>query len=119
MKRLLILSLAAGLLSVGAPALVAQVSTNSPGQTQTQNSTGQQKQQQRRQLLKILGLNPKELKGMTPEERRTTIKSNADQKVAQLQQQKADGSITPQGQSDLAFLQNYLKRTKVKAAADN
>jgi hypothetical protein len=119
MKRILILSLAAGLLSVGTQALMAQASTNTPALTQPQKPGAQERQQERRRLLKTLGLTSKELKGLAPADRRAKIKETADQKVSQLQQQKADGSITAEGQSDLAFLQHYLQHTKVKPAADN
>ncbi len=119
MKRILILSLAAGMLSVGTPALLAQVSTNSTGQTVTQTPTGQERAANRHKLLKLLGLDAKELKALTPEERRTKIKDATDQKIAQLQQQKADGTITADGQSDLAFLQNSLKHGKRKPTTNS
>jgi hypothetical protein len=119
MKRILILSLAAGMLSVGTPALLAQVSTNSPGQTQTQNPDTQKRRQDRRKLMQILGFAPKELKGLAPDERRAKIKDATDQKIAELQQEKAAGTITAQGQSDLAFLQSIHQHGKVKSAADN
>ena len=119
MKRILILTLAAGLLSAGTPALMAQVSTNSPGQNEIQNSNGQKRQLERRKLMQILGLTPKELKGLAPEERRAKIKEATDQKIAQLQQKKADGSITTEEQSNLAFLQKRLQRAAGKPASDN
>jgi hypothetical protein len=106
--------MAAGMISAWSPALVAQVSTNSTGQTVTQTTTPQQRQLERRKLMKILGFNSKDLKGLTPAERRTKIKDATDQKVALLQQQKADGTITAEGQSDLAFLETHQHRGKAK-----
>jgi hypothetical protein len=119
MKRIIILGLAGCLVSAGTPALLAQVSTNSPGQTAPQSPGTQQKHEQRRELMRILGMNPKDLKGMAPADRRAKIKEAADQKVAELQQQKTAGTITAEGQTDLAFLQNYLQHTKRKPAAAN
>jgi hypothetical protein len=107
MKRILFVTMAAGMLSAWTPTLVAEVSTNSTGQTVTQTVTPQQRQADRRKLMKILGLSQQELKGLTPAERRTRIKDATDQKIAQLTQQKADGTITADGQSDLAFLQSH------------
>jgi Spy/CpxP family protein refolding chaperone len=119
MKRILILTLAAGLLSVGTPALVAQVSTNSPGQNGTPNPDAHKKQMERRKMMKLLGLTQQELKGLTPEERHARIKEATDQKIAQLQQKKADGTITAEEVSDLAFLQKRGEHAAAKAASDN
>jgi hypothetical protein len=114
MKRILVVTMVAGMLSAWTPALMAEVSTNSTGQTVTQTPTAQQRQADRRKLMKILGLDAKELKGLTPAERRTKIKDATDQKIALLEQQKADGTITADGQSDLAFLESYQHRGKAK-----
>ena len=59
------------------------------------------------------------LKGMTPEDRRAKIKDATDQKISLLQQKKADGTITPDEQSDLAFLQSMHHHGKGKSAGDN
>jgi hypothetical protein len=119
MKRILILSLAAGMLSIGTPALLAQVSTNSTGQSATQQPDPQQRQQDRRRLYKILELNPKDLKGLSPEERRAKVKDATDQKISQLEQKKTAGTITPEEQSDLTFLESHQKHGKKKAASDS
>ena len=119
MKRILILTLAAGLFSAGTPALVAQVSTNAPGQNETQNPAPHKRQADRRKMMKLLGLDSKELKGLTPEERRAKIKEASDQKIAQLQQKKADGTITTEEQSDLAFLEKRMEHAGAKSKSDN
>jgi hypothetical protein len=119
MKRIIILTLAAGLLSVGTPALVAQVSTNSPGQNATQTPNPHKRQLERRKMMKLLGLTAKELKGLTPEDRRAKIKEATDQKIAQLEQKKTDGTITTEEQSDLAFLQKRLEHATAKPTTDN
>jgi hypothetical protein len=118
MKRIVVITLAAGLLSAGTPALVAQVSTNSPGQNETQSSKSQ-KQADRHKLMGILGLDAKELKGLTPQERRAKIKDASDQKITELQQKKTAGTITPQEQSDLAFLQQQQQHRPKKAKTDS
>ncbi|HUD45683.1 MAG TPA: hypothetical protein VMR33_02580 [Candidatus Baltobacteraceae bacterium] len=119
MKRILILTLASGLLSVGTPALLAQVSTNSPGQNETQTPSPHKRQGGRQKMMKILGLTPQDLKGLTPEERHAKMKEATDQKVTELQQKKADGTITAEEQSDLAFLQERMQRAAAKAKSEN
>jgi hypothetical protein len=121
MKRIIVLTLAAGLLSVATPTLVAQVSTNTPGQSESLKPTREQRQADRRKLMKILGLSGKELKGLPADERRTKIKDATDQKIAQLKQEKASGTITAGGEADLAFLESRPKhgKRKAKANADN
>jgi len=119
MKRIIILTLAAGLLSVGTPALVAQVSTNSPGQNGTPNPDAHKKQMERRKMMKLLGLTQQELKGLTPEDRRAKIKEATDQKIAELQQKKTDGTITTEEQSDLAFLEKRSQHAAAKPTSDN
>src|SRR5579862_2222036 len=96
MKRLIVLTLAAGMLSAGTPALLAQVSPNTPStSTQADNAkpTPQQRQADRRRLMKILGLSGKDLKTLTAEERKTKIKEATEQKIAELKQQKASGTL--------------------------
>ncbi len=119
MKRVLILTLAAGLISAGTPALLAQVSTNTPGQNESQTSSLQKRQADRRKLMKILALDPKELKGLTPQERRAKIKEATDQKIVELKQKKAGGTITAEEQSDLAFLEKRAQRAAARAKTDN
>jgi hypothetical protein len=119
MKRIIVITLAAGLLSAGSPALVAQVSTNTTVQTETAKPTPEQRQADRRKLMKILGLTGKDLKGLSPEDRRTRIKDATDQKIAQFQQAKADGTITPEQEADLAFLQKRLKHAGGKTKTDS
>ena len=70
-------------------------------------------------MMKLLGLDSKELKGLTPEERRAKIKEASDQKIAQLQQKKADGTITTEEQSDLAFLEKRSQHAAAKPTSDN
>jgi hypothetical protein len=119
MKRIVILTLAAGLLSAGVPALMADASTNSPGQTVTQTPNAQSRQADRRKLMKILGLTSKDLKGLTPEDRRAKVKDATNQKISQLQVKVADGSISTEEQSDLAFLQQSLQHGKSKKSTSS
>ncbi len=137
MKRIIALSLAAGCLAWTAPALLAQTATNAPAQNQTQapnlrGMTREQRQeflrnhpavarqmQQRREMMKMLGLNPKDLKDLTPAERRAKIKAAAEQKVAELEKKKADGTITEQEQSALALLEKRLQHAHAKPPTDN
>lgn len=109
MKRIFILILAAGMISAVTPALMAQVSTNSPGQNTTQNpDLRAQRREEHRKVMALLGLSPKDLKGLSPEDRRAKIKDAADPKIAALEQKKADGTITAEEQSDLTLLQRLV-----------
>lgn len=110
MNKNLILCLTAGLLAWTAPALVAQ-STNTPESSQTQPSTANRRAD-RRELLRILGLNPQDLKSMTPEDRRAKIKEATQQKLSELKQEKDAGTITDQGQQDLTFLETHMHHHK-------
>jgi anti-sigma28 factor (negative regulator of flagellin synthesis) len=118
MKRLIILTLAAGMLSAGTPALLAQVSTNAPTQTTGAKPTPQQRKADRARLMKLIGLSGKELKSFTPEERRTKIKDATDQKITELKQEKTSGTLSADGQSDLAFLESHQKHAH-KRKSDN
>jgi anti-sigma28 factor (negative regulator of flagellin synthesis) len=97
------------MLSAGTQALLAQVSTNTLTQADSAKPTPQQRQADRRRLMKLLGLSGKELKSLTKEERRTKIKEATDQKIAELKQEKTSGTLTADGQSDLAFLESHGK----------
>jgi anti-sigma28 factor (negative regulator of flagellin synthesis) len=118
MKRLIILTLAAGMLSAGTPALLAQVSTNTPTHADSAKPTPQQRQADRKRQMKLLGLSGKELKSLTAEERRTKIKEATDQKIAELKQEKAGGTLSADGQSDLVFLESREKHAH-KARKEN
>ncbi|HEY3913764.1 MAG TPA: hypothetical protein VGN61_04685 [Verrucomicrobiae bacterium] len=115
MKRTLILTLAAGMLSTVTPALMAQVSTNVTGttineqQNSDQNSDAQAKRRQdRRKAMELIGLNPKDLKGMSPEDRRAKIKTAAEPKITALEQKKTNGTITADEQADLTLLKKLV-----------
>jgi uncharacterized protein (DUF305 family) len=118
MKRNLFLCLTAGLLAWTAPALVAQ-STNAPSTLQNQTPTADRRAN-RKELLRILGLDAQDLKSMTPEDRRAKIKDATAQKLSELKQEKDAGTITDQGQKDLAFLQAHMgHHAKAAASANN
>jgi hypothetical protein len=119
MKRFLIITLAAGMLSAVTPALMAQVSTNSPGQSSTLTPDQRVKQREdRKKVLELLALNPKDLKGLTPEDRRAKIKAAADPKIAALKLKKDNGTITADEQADLTLLQNFLHHGGHKTKSD-
>ena len=98
------------MLSAGTPALLAQVSTNTTAQVDPSKPTPQQRKDDRRRLMKILGL--------SAEDRRTKIKEATDQKIAELKQEKTAGTLSTDGQSDLAFLESHEKHGK-KSKSDN
>jgi hypothetical protein len=106
MKKL-ITYMAAGLLVVGAQSLLAQsTNTNSvPPNTQT---PGAQRRAHMAGILKLLGLKPADLKGLTREERQAKIKETANTVVAELQAQKAGGTLTAEGQTRLDRIEKFL-----------
>jgi len=119
MKRILILTLAAGMLSAVTPALMAQVSTNTPSQSSTLTPDQRaQQREDRKKVLELLDLSPKDLKGLSPEDRRAKIKEAAEPKIAALKQKKDNGTITADEQADLTLLQNFLHHGGHKAKSD-
>ncbi len=120
MKKL-ITCLAAGLLVVGAQSLMAQSATNSvnppspqtPGQHQGVNP---EKRREHLAILKLLGLTPAELKGLTREERQAKIKATANNVVAELQAKKANGTLTAEGQTRLDRIEKFLAHAGHKKA---
>jgi hypothetical protein len=120
MKRILILTLAAGMLSAVTPALVAQVSTNTPGQNSTLTPDQRVKQREdRKKVMELLDLSPKELKGLSPEDRRAKIKEAADPKIAALKAKQANGTITADEQADLTLLEKFMHHGHHKAKTES
>ena len=103
MKKL-ITCLAAGLLVVGAQSLMAQSATNSvnPPGAQTPGA------HKGLAILKLVGLTPADVKGLTPEERHARIKAAATTVAAELQAKKANGTLTAEGQIRLDRIEKFL-----------
>jgi hypothetical protein len=120
MKRL-ITCLTAGWLVIGAQSLLAQSSTNSvnPAGTPTpgeQQGTNPDHRKERMAILRLLGLTPADLKGLTREERQAKIKETATNVVTQLQAEKANGTLTAEGQVRLDRIEKFLARAGHKKA---
>ena len=118
MKKL-ITCLTAGLLVVGAQSLMAQSSTNSVNQPGT-HTPGEHRDHLA--ILKLVGLTPADVKGLTREERQAKIKTAATNVVAELQAKKANGTLTTKEQADLDIVQKYLAHPghkKAKTPSDN
>jgi hypothetical protein len=105
MKRI-ITCLTVGLLVVGGQSLMAQSSTNSVNQPGT-HTPGQHKGQD---ILKLVGLTPADVKGLSHEARQAKIKQAATTLVAQLQAEKTAGTLTAEGQIRLDRLEKLLAR---------
>ena len=127
MKRFITVSLTAGLLAIGSSALLADSATNSTAnsaQTVTPSapakaSDTEKKTQERRRFMALLGVGKGELKGLSPEDRKTKIKSLADKKISELEAKQTAGSITDKEQSDLSLLKKFEKRAKTKPKTDS
>ena len=112
MKKLAIY-LTAGLLVVGAQSLMAEdATTNSPA-TPGQHAP----HKDRGAILKLLGLTPADLKGLSKEERQAKIKSTAETVVAELQAKQTAGTLDAEGQERLTKIQKFLAHAKKQAAA--
>lgn len=110
--------LAAGLLVIGAQSLVAQSTTNSATTPNTQTPAEHKRMtpEQRKELLKMLGLTPAELKGLSREDRQAKIKEAAEKVVTDLKAKQASGTLTTQEQTELEHIEKYLAHGHKKAA---
>ena len=112
MKKLLT-CLAAGLLAVGAPSLMAQSNTNSATPPSTQTPAKHKAQA----ILKLVGLTAADLKGLSPAERQAKIRQAATTVEAELQAKKANGTLTPEGQKRLNHIEKWLANHPKPAAS--
>ena len=113
---------AAGLLAAWPSALLAQNSTNSTpnaGQGAAQTPSAAERREQLHEVMGILGINGKDLKGLSRQERRAKIRSAAERKIAELNQKKAAGTLTGKEQGDLDLLRRFVHHRKDKATAGN
>jgi phage I-like protein len=111
MKKL-ITYLAAGLLIAGAQSLMAQSATNSVNPPVTK-TPGEHKGLA---ILKLVGLTPADVKGLTREEKQAKIKTAATNVEAELQAKKANGTLTAEGQIRLDRIEKYLAHAGHKKA---
>ncbi|HWD19555.1 MAG TPA: hypothetical protein VHB20_09760 [Verrucomicrobiae bacterium] len=113
MKKLSILCLTVGLLALGAPALMAQETTNSAPATVHKDGG------QRRAYLELIGLKREDLKGLSREDRDAKIKEASQKKLSELQQKQTAGTITDQEKKDMALIEKRLQHVaKPKPAAN-
>jgi len=120
MKKL-ITCLTAGLLVIGAQSLMAQSATNpvNPPGAQTPGERQGMTPEQRREhlaILKLVGLTPADVKGLTRAERQARIKQAANNVAAELQAKKANGTLTAEGQTRLDRIEKFLARAGHKKA---
>jgi hypothetical protein len=121
MKKLVTLSLAAGLLAMMPVVAHADSSTNSTSSATTQTPDAKKKHQaeQRQKIMAILKIDRKDLKGLSKEDRQAKIKEAADQMIADLEKRKADGAITAQEQTDLDTLKKFVQHAKAAKKSDS
>ena len=103
-------------------ALLAQNSTDSTansGQTTTQTPDAKKKAAERRQVMGILGINRKDLKGLSEADRHAKIKQALNTKIADFEQKKAAGSLTDKEQSDLSLLKKFEHQGHAKAKSQS
>jgi hypothetical protein len=104
MKKI-ITCLTVGLLVVGAQSLMAQSTTNSVNQPGA-HTPGEHRDHMA--ILKLVGLTPADVKGLSREARQAKIKQAATALVAQLQGEKAAGTLTAEQQIRLNRLEKFL-----------
>ena len=126
MKRILIY-LTAGLLVAGSSSLLAD-GTNTTSQTDGQTTAQKlrdmtpaerkayiadhpelaRKMQERKAVMERMGIDHKELRGLSPEDRRAKVTEAAENTVKELEAKKASGTLTAQDQTDLTYIQNNI-----------
>lgn len=121
MKKLMT-CIAAGLLVIGAQRVCAETGTNSApttAPTPGAHHAGGMTAEQRKELMKVIGLTKEDLKDLTPAERRDKIKEAAQKALADLKAKQASGSLTEKQQDDLKLLQKFLAHGHKKNAESN
>lgn len=117
MKRVLTITLTVSLLTSASIIAFAQT-TNSvvPTVTVTNHmsansviSTNRIHHANHRNILQIIGIQPKDLQKLAPAQRQVKIKEAIDKRFAELEKKKAAGNLTPEETSDLALLTRYKK----------
>jgi len=110
MKKL-ITCLTAGLLVVGAQSLMAQ-STTPTTSTSTNSAPGTHTpgdhRERERMLLRMLGLKPEDVKGLSREARLAKMKTAGENVVTELEAKQSAGTLTPEGQARLEHVQKWL-----------
>jgi len=90
-------------------------STNSAPATPGEKHHGANSEQ-RKAIMKLLGLNPADLKSLTPEERKDKVKEAADKYIASMKAKKASGTLTAEQQSDLDKVEKFVAHQGHKKA---
>lgn len=116
MKRIHFAYLALGLMVAAAPIVQADgTDTNTP----PKRVRSLEARAQNRRVMEIIGLTRADLKGLAPADRRAKIKAAVQTKLTELEQLKANGTITPEQSSDLALLEKRAHHHKAKPNPDN
>jgi hypothetical protein len=120
MKKILT-CLTAGLLIIGAQSVMAQTastttSTNAPSVTPGTKHHGANPEE-RKAMMKLLGLAPADLKGLSPEDRKAKIKEAADKYIASMKAKQANGTLTDEQQADLEKVEKFAAHQGHKKAA--
>jgi hypothetical protein len=63
----------------------------------------------REQFMKGLGIDPKELENLSPQERQAKIKESMEKRTTELEKKKADGTITDEEKNNLERLTQMKK----------
>lgn len=124
MKKLLT-GLTAGLLMLGAPALLADSTTNTTSSATTE-APGQHKAQtaeqrkDRREAMKLVGLDAKELHGLSKEDRASKIKEAVQKFMSDEKAKKGAGTFTSEDQANVDLVKKvFAGHKKAKTASNN
>jgi hypothetical protein len=109
MKVSTFICITSALVAFGAPALRADTTTNEPPAIHKHGKGGNGKE-----FMKTIGLAPADLKGLSPEDRRSKIQSAAEAAEGNLKAKEAAGTITDQEKTDLALIEKRLSHEKKK-----
>jgi hypothetical protein len=117
MKKLMT-CLTAGLLVIGAQSLHAQSATNSTPSTATPDKGRRDlTPEQRREVMKLLGLSRADLKDLAPEERHAKIKEAGEKVMSEFKAKKESGTLTAEDKTHMELLHKFLGGGHKKAGA--
>jgi hypothetical protein len=97
-----------------AQATDSTTSTNSAPALKHHHGNGEE----RKAMMKILGLSKEDLKDLTPKERQAKVKETAQKYVTDMKAKKASGALTEEQEADLAKVEKFLAHSGHKKAAN-
>ncbi len=117
MKKLVIITMAAGFMAISSTSLFAYEPTNSvpsADQPVKKKVDPAKRIEERRKFLASVGLAQADLKGLSPQNRKAKVKAAVDAKISALEQKQSAGSLTTEEQTNLAKLKKFEQHQVAK-----